>query len=321
MSARHCTVVDGSTLLGPRSAGPSFDGLLRPVGDPAARRPSPAPLAPAERRHNDRPATRPAAERFSELLVPSALAIEPLAIRMSAKAAVVAAPGPVTELGPVERPVAPGSPAVPGRPSPGRASRPSYLRVPALLKATMAVGVGVALAASALRSQGSGDPQAAIQLSTGGPSSVTGAAPSRSGPAPATSPAGTPLRAVPVSLNGAAQVAAVPSPGARHGGACRVTYTVTPQPPRDVLVQMKISNAGPVPVDGWAVAWSIPSGFGLVRAVNATVMTNANGAVATAGPANRLIPPGGSTSIGFVGRYGGQASAYLELAPKGVSCA
>jgi len=186
----------------------------------------------------------------------------------------------------------------------------------------MAVAIGVALAASALRSQGSGD-QAALQLSTsaGSGSAQVRAAALPSRPAAGANSAGAPLRAVPVSLNGAAQLAAVPSPGTRQSRACRVTYTVQPQPPNDVVVQMKVTNASAVPVDGWAVAWSIPSGFRLLRTVHATVMTNANAAVATAGASNRVIPAGGSTSIGFVGRYSGQTSAYLELAPKGVSCA
>jgi len=362
MSARHCTVVDGSALLDSRTASPSFDGLLQPASGGVGRQPSTERQAragtaartavgsgrrvPAERFANPWPGAGqwpapepvptgavgepavteglsqrlstepPAAERFASLLAPEPLAIEPIATRLHpGSSGLPQTTSIVLTVVPEPLDVPPARPL-------GRAGRPAYLRTPTILKATMAVAIGVALAASALRSQGSGD-QAALQLSTGGASGSAQlrATPSPSRPGAGANSAGAPLRAVPVSLNGAAQLAAVPSPGTRQSRACRVTYTVQPQPPNDVLVQMKVTNASAVPVDGWAVAWSIPSGFRLLRSINATVMTNANAAVATAAAANRVIPAGGSTSIGFVGRYAGQASAYLELAPKGVSCA
>ncbi|GAQ66817.1 exoglucanase/xylanase precursor [Streptomyces scabiei] len=81
-----------------------------------------------------------------------------------------------------------------------------------------------------------------------------------------------------------------------------------------------VSDTGSSPVDGWKVAFALPSGQRITHAWNAAV-SPASGSV-TAGNAahNASIAPGGQVSFGLQGTYSGSFTKPAPFSLNGTSC-
>jgi hypothetical protein len=92
--------------------------------------------------------------------------------------------------------------------------------------------------------------------------------------------------------------------GTGSGSGCKVTYT--PQTwPGGFTANVTITNTGSSAINGWKLAFALPSGQSITSAWNATV-SPASGSVTAANAAyNGSIPAGGNASFGFQGTYSG----------------
>lgn len=96
----------------------------------------------------------------------------------------------------------------------------------------------------------------------------------------------------------------VPPPG------CRVKYTASPwlEGPTygGFTATVTITNTGSATVNGWALRFSLPSGQTLTQpGWSATYAVSGQAVTATNVSYNGTLPPGGSTTIGFNGRWSG----------------
>ncbi|MFJ6072143.1 cellulose binding domain-containing protein [Streptomyces sp. NPDC093065] len=66
-----------------------------------------------------------------------------------------------------------------------------------------------------------------------------------------------------------------------------------------------VTNTGTAPVDGWRLAFTLPSGQRIGNAWNASVTPSTGSVTATGVSHNARIAPGGSLSFGFQGTYSG----------------
>ncbi|CAM5603223.1 cellulose binding domain-containing protein [Streptomyces violaceorubidus] len=66
-----------------------------------------------------------------------------------------------------------------------------------------------------------------------------------------------------------------------------------------------VTNTGTAPVDGWRLAFTLPSGQRITNAWNASVAPSTGAVTATGADHNARIAPGGSLSFGFQGTYAG----------------
>jgi cellulase/cellobiase CelA1 len=80
-----------------------------------------------------------------------------------------------------------------------------------------------------------------------------------------------------------------------------VTYTLVTSWPGAFQAEIRIRNTGGVPIDPWTLEFTWPAGQTISQIWNAT--RTQKGATVTVAPMswNRLIAPGGSVSIGFLG--------------------
>ncbi|MCC8339938.1 cellulose binding domain-containing protein [Streptomyces sp. R1] len=101
--------------------------------------------------------------------------------------------------------------------------------------------------------------------------------------------------------------------------ACEVSYRTNVWQDgftADVIV----TNTGTDPVDGWQLAFTLPSGQRISNAWNASV-TPATGSVTATGVShNARIAPGGSLSFGFQGTYSGAFSDPAGFRLNGTTC-
>ncbi|MFD0052211.1 cellulose binding domain-containing protein [Streptomyces sp. NPDC127168] len=95
-----------------------------------------------------------------------------------------------------------------------------------------------------------------------------------------------------------------PDPGEPGEAACEVSYGTNVWQ-NGFTADVTVTNTATAPVDGWRLAFSLPSGQRITNAWNASV-TPSSGAVTATGVAhNARIAPGGSLSFGFQGTHGG----------------
>ncbi|MFC9058976.1 cellulose binding domain-containing protein [Streptomyces sp. NPDC057074] len=95
-----------------------------------------------------------------------------------------------------------------------------------------------------------------------------------------------------------------PDPGEPGEAACQVSYGTNVWQ-NGFTADVTVTNTGTAPVDGWRLAFTLPSGQRISNAWNASV-TPSSGAVTATGVAhNARIAPGGSLSFGFQGTHGG----------------
>ncbi|MET9429267.1 cellulose binding domain-containing protein [Streptomyces sp. NPDC003036] len=102
-------------------------------------------------------------------------------------------------------------------------------------------------------------------------------------------------------------------------GACRVTYATSVWP-GGFTANVTVANTGSAPVNGWKVAFTLPSGQRVTNAWNATISPSSGAVTATNLSSNAQIPPSGSQSFGFQGTYTGTFTAPAQFSLNGTAC-
>jgi hypothetical protein len=110
-------------------------------------------------------------------------------------------------------------------------------------------------------------------------------------------------------------------PGGPGGGsACEVAYTTNVWP-GGFTADVTVTNTGSSPVDGWRLAFTLPSGQSVTSAWNTSVSPSSGSVTASALAHNASISPGGRQSFGFQGTYSGTFAAPGAFSLNGTACA
>jgi len=171
----------------------------------------------------------------------------------------------------------------------GGAVAPST-RIPWLLRGTLVAAAILAVAASVVRA-GAGttdarERQATLVLGSSGTAPLLQTGAPGAAPGAAASPA----------------VVALKQPAAAVGNSpCQVRYTVGGRTSTRFTALLTLVNTGPTPLQDWTLRWKAAAGVRLSDGSNADVSVDQDGALASDVGSGRLIPSGGSTTIGFVG--------------------
>ncbi|MEU9588994.1 cellulose binding domain-containing protein [Streptomyces sp. NPDC048193] len=102
--------------------------------------------------------------------------------------------------------------------------------------------------------------------------------------------------------------------------ACAVAYTTNVWP-GGFTADVTVTNTAASPVDGWRLAFALPSGQRVTNSWNASVTPSSGSVTATGLDHNARIAPGGSLTFGFQGTYGGSFSAPDAFSLNGTACA
>ncbi|MCM3298183.1 cellulose binding domain-containing protein [Streptomyces pseudogriseolus] len=101
--------------------------------------------------------------------------------------------------------------------------------------------------------------------------------------------------------------------------ACTVSYATNVWP-GGYTANVTVTNNGSAPVDGWRLAFTLPSGQSVVHAWNATVSPSSGAVTATAAAGSARIAAGGSQSFGFQGTYSGSFAQPGGFQLNGTAC-
>lgn len=102
--------------------------------------------------------------------------------------------------------------------------------------------------------------------------------------------------------------------------ACKVSYATNVWP-GGFTANVTVTNTGSAAVDGWKLAFTLPSGQRVTHSWNASV-TPSSGAVTASGTGHTAqIAPGGSQTFGFQGTYSGTFAQPNGFALNGTACA
>jgi hypothetical protein len=180
-------------------------------------------------------------------------------------------------------------------------------RAPLLIRGTLAAAALLALAASIVRAIGmggapgpNGNGQATLVLGQGTTPAIQAAAPAAAGATPYVTAAAQLGQAGGQGMTAEQERQAAV---AATGISCQVRYSVTARSATQFTAVVTVLNTSAVPVKGWALRWRYPSKPRLSAGWNAVVTNETNGALARGVGANRVIPAGGSSTIGFVGTF------------------
>ncbi|MFD9504772.1 cellulose binding domain-containing protein [Streptomyces sp. NPDC060035] len=102
-------------------------------------------------------------------------------------------------------------------------------------------------------------------------------------------------------------------------GTCRVAYG-TSSWAGGFTADVKVSNTGTAPVDGWKLGFTLPSGQTVTQAWNATLAPSSGAVTATNAAFNTRIAAGGSQSFGFQGTYSGAFTEPEQFTLNGAVC-
>ncbi|WP_141208540.1 GH12 family glycosyl hydrolase domain-containing protein [Streptomyces griseorubiginosus] len=109
-------------------------------------------------------------------------------------------------------------------------------------------------------------------------------------------------------------------PGTPGGpAACKVAYGTSVWQD-GFTADVAVTNTGSSPVDGWKVAFTLPSGQRVTNAWNASVSPASGAVTATNVAHNASIAPGGQVSFGFQGTYSGSFAKPAAFSLNGTSC-
>ncbi|MCV2459523.1 cellulose binding domain-containing protein [Streptomyces sp. ICN988] len=111
-----------------------------------------------------------------------------------------------------------------------------------------------------------------------------------------------------------------PDPGdPGDASACEVSYGTNVWQD-GFTADVTVTNTGTEPVDGWQLAFTLPSGQRIGNAWNASVTPAAGSVTATGLSHNARIAPGGSLSFGFQGTYSGTFAEPAGFRLNGTAC-
>ncbi|MFE5393638.1 cellulose binding domain-containing protein [Streptomyces sp. NPDC056568] len=102
--------------------------------------------------------------------------------------------------------------------------------------------------------------------------------------------------------------------------ACTVTYGTNVWQ-NGFTADVTVKNTGQSPVDGWRLAFALPSGQRVTNAWNASVTPSTGSLTATGLGHNARIAPGASLSFGFQGTHGGAFTEPDGFRLNGTACA
>ncbi|MEU3452962.1 cellulose binding domain-containing protein [Micromonospora sp. NPDC006766] len=104
------------------------------------------------------------------------------------------------------------------------------------------------------------------------------------------------------------------------GGGCSVKYT--PNAWNDgFTADVQITNTGSSTINGWTLAYNLPSGQQITSSWNATVTQSGSAVTAKNVSYNGTLTPGGSTSFGYQGTLKGTYSSPTAFTLNGTTCA
>lgn len=110
--------------------------------------------------------------------------------------------------------------------------------------------------------------------------------------------------------------------GTTPGGgtsSCRVTYAPSTWS-GGFTANVTVANTGSAPVDGWAVAFTLPSGQSITSSWNAALSGTSGSITARNQLYNASIPAGGSQAFGFQGTYSGSFARPSSFSLNGTAC-
>ncbi|MGQ4360794.1 GH12 family glycosyl hydrolase domain-containing protein [Streptomyces sp. SAS_272] len=110
-------------------------------------------------------------------------------------------------------------------------------------------------------------------------------------------------------------------PGGPSGpAACRVAYSTSVWQ-GGFTADVTVANTGSSPVNGWNLAFTLPSGQQISNAWNAGISPSSGAVTATNVAHNANIAPGGQVSFGFQASYGGGFVKPAAFSLNGTACA
>lgn len=101
--------------------------------------------------------------------------------------------------------------------------------------------------------------------------------------------------------------------------ACTVSYATNVWP-GGFTANVTVTNNGSAPVDGWRLAFTLPSGQSVVHAWNASVSPPRARSRPPDRPRAHGLPPHGSQSFGFQGAYSGSFAQPAAFQLNGTAC-
>jgi hypothetical protein len=109
-------------------------------------------------------------------------------------------------------------------------------------------------------------------------------------------------------------------PGGPGGpAACKVAYTTNVWQ-GGFTSDVTVTNTGSSPVNGWKLAFTLPSGQQITSAWSANVSPSSGAVTASNVGYNQQIPAGGQASFGFQGTYGGAFAKPSGFSLNGSAC-
>lgn len=103
-------------------------------------------------------------------------------------------------------------------------------------------------------------------------------------------------------------------------GTCRVSDAINAWN-TGLTENVTITNTGSATINGWALAFTLPTGQTITNGWNATYSPNSGRVTATNVGYNAAIPAGGAVTIGFQAAHTGNTAAPTSFALNGASCA
>ncbi|MBT8227235.1 MAG: cellulose-binding protein [Dactylosporangium sp.] len=113
--------------------------------------------------------------------------------------------------------------------------------------------------------------------------------------------------------------ASPPSSPPATGTSCKIAYTTNAWN-SGLTAAITIANTGSTPVDGWSLAFTLPSGQVITSGWNATYSPVSGTVTATNATYNATIPANGSVSIGFQASHTGNTDKPALFALNGAAC-
>ncbi|WP_328473382.1 cellulose binding domain-containing protein [Actinoplanes sp. NBC_00393] len=110
-----------------------------------------------------------------------------------------------------------------------------------------------------------------------------------------------------------------PSPSEPGGTACRVTSTVNAWN-NGLTANLTVTNTGSSAINGWTVAFGLPSGQTITSGWNATYVPTSGRVTATNVGYNAGLAPGASVSFGFQATHTGNSGPPSGYALNGSAC-
>ena len=110
-----------------------------------------------------------------------------------------------------------------------------------------------------------------------------------------------------------------PPPPPPPSGACRVADSVSAWS-GGMTENITVTNTGTAAVNGWSLAFTLPSGQNVTNAWSATISPSSGQTTAKNVGYNAAIPPGGSVSFGFQATQTGNAAAPSAFTLNGAAC-